>query len=239
MPLIAPSLLSADFLHLGRDVESVNVGGDIFHLDVMDGTFVPNISFGFPVIEAVARAATRPMDAHLMVVEPWKWVERVAKAGAAMMSVHLEATKDMSRYADYHGVTVGEDRTAGTLRAIRAQGMRAGLVINPDIPVAEVFPYLSDADFVLLMSVYAGFGGQKFIEATYDRIRELRAETSRLGLAPVRGGGWGWSGCAIEIDGGVSSSNAAALVAAGADILVAGSFVFRSADPVAAINSLR
>ena len=165
-------MLAADFLHLSRCVDVVNRSGDIFHLDIMDGTFVPNISFGFPVIEAIAREARRPMDAHLMVVEPWKWVERVA----GMMSVHLEAVKDMSAYAGYHGVNLSEDKTVETLEAIQAAGMKAGLVINPDIPAEMLFPYLKHADFVLLMSVYAGFGGQKFIEETYDRIQAVKSE---------------------------------------------------------------
>ena len=209
---IAPSILSADFLHREKDVETVNRYADILHFDVMDGVFVPNISFGFPVIEAVARKAEKPMDVHLMIVEPEKYAERFAKAGAAMISFHLNATSD----------------PLALLRKIRPLGVKAGLVINPDIPVESLYPYLKEADFILLMSVFAGFGGQKFIEDTYERIRTLRAEMQRQGhLIP------------IEVDGGVSASNAAALAEAGAEILVAGSAVFKAEDPAAVIAAMR
>ncbi len=209
-------MLSADFLHLEKDVELVNRCGDIFHLDVMDGTFVPNISFGFPVVEAIAKKAERPMDVHLMIVHPEKYVDRFAAAGAAMISFHLEAA-----LAD------GSDPGA-ILDQIRSHGVKAGLVVNPDIPVEGLFPYLEKTDFVLIMSVFAGFGGQKFIEATYDRIRTVRAEIVRRGLP-----------CRIEVDGGVSASNAAALAEAGATILVAGSSVFKAPDPAAEIARIR
>ncbi len=209
---IAPSILAADFLHLEKDVEIVNRYADIFHLDVMDGVFVPNISFGFPVIEAIAKKAEKPMDVHLMIVEPEKYVERFAKVGASMISFHLNATED----------------PASLLKSIRSWGLKAGLVINPDIPVENLFPYLKDADYVLLMSVFAGFGGQKFIEATYDRIRTLKAEIDRQGLD-----------IKIEVDGGVSPSNAKALAEAGAEIFVAGSAVFRSEDPAAVIAAMK
>lgn len=209
---IAPSILSADFLHLEKDVETVNRYADILHFDVMDGVFVPNISFGFPVIEAVARKAEKPMDVHLMIVEPEKYAERFAKAGAAMISFHLNATSD----------------PLALLRKIRSLGVKAGLVINPDIPVESLYPYIKESDFILLMSVFAGFGGQKFIEDTYERIRTLRAEMQRQGhLIP------------IEVDGGVSASNAAALAEAGAEILVAGSAVFKADDPAAVIAAMR
>lgn len=209
---IAPSILSADFLHLEKDVDIVNRYADILHFDVMDGVFVPNISFGFPVIEAVARKAEKPMDVHLMIVEPEKYAERFAKAGASMISFHLNATSD----------------PASLLRQIRSMDVKAGLVINPDIPVESLYPYLKDADFILLMSVFAGFGGQKFIEDTYDRIRTLRAEMQRQGhLIP------------IEVDGGVSAANAASLAEAGAEILVAGSAVFKAVDPAAVIAAMR
>ena len=181
-------MLAADFLHLEKDIETVNRYADIFHLDVMDGAFVPNISFGFPVIEAIASKAEKPMDVHLMIIEPEKYVDRFAALGAEMISFHLNASKD----------------PAALLKHIRSLGVKAGLVINPDIPVEELFPYLQDADYVLLMSVFAGFGGQKFIEATYDRIRTLKAEIGRQGLD-----------IKIEVDGGVSASNAAALAEAG------------------------
>ena len=213
MVLVAPSLLSADFLHLEKDVELVNAYADLFHLDVMDGTFVPNISFGFPVIDALAPAARKPMDVHLMIVEPWKYIPRVGQTGASMVSFHLEAA--------------GE-RTSETLALARSCGMKAGLVINPDVPVERLFPYLDELDFVLIMSVFAGFGGQKFIPESLGRIAAVKAEILRRGL-PVQ----------IEVDGGVSPANAEALVKAGADILVAGSSVFKAPDPAAAIAALR
>ena len=212
MILIAPSMLAADFLHLEKDVETVNKYADIFHLDVMDGAFVPNISFGFPVIEAIASKAEKPMDVHLMIIEPEKYVDRFAALGAEMISFHLNAANDPE----------------AQLKHIRSLGVKAGLVINPDIPVEDLFPYLKDADYVLLMSVFAGFGGQKFIEATYDRIRTLKAEIIRQGLD-----------IKIEVDGGVSASNAASLAEAGAEIFVAGSAVFKSDDPAAVIAAMR
>ena len=209
---IAPSMLAADFLHLEKDVETVNQHADLLHLDVMDGVFVPNISFGFPIIEAIAKKAQKPMDVHLMIIEPENYVERFAKVGAHMISFHLNATKD----------------PAAVLKQIRSYGVKAGLVINPDLPVESLFPYLADADFILLMSVFAGFGGQKFIEDTYERVRTLKAEIDRQGLD-----------LPIQVDGGVSAANAAALVDAGATILVAGSAVFKAEDPAAVIAAMR
>ena len=209
---IAPSMLAADFLHLEKDVETVNKYADIFHLDVMDGVFVPNISFGFPVIEAIASKAEKPMDVHLMIVEPEKYVERFAKVGAKMISFHLNATKDPE----------------AVLKQIKGLGVEAGLVINPDIPVEKLYPYLKYADYVLLMSVFAGFGGQKFIETTYERIRTLKAEIDRQGL-DIR----------IQIDGGVSAANAKSLAEAGAEIFVAGSAVFKADNPADVINAMR
>lgn len=212
MTQIAPSMLSADFLHLEKDVEMVNANADLFHLDVMDGVFVPNISYGFPIVEAIAKKAAKPLDVHLMIVEPEKYVERFVEAGAAMVSFHLNATSDPDAVLDM----------------IRAKGAKAGLVINPDLPVSSLFPHLKNCDFVMLMSVFAGFGGQKFIEATYDRVKELKAELERQGLD-----------IPIEVDGGVSASNAAQLVSCGAEILVAGSAVFKAADPAQVIEEMR
>ena len=213
---IAPSMLSADFLHLEKDVEMVNGCADIFHLDIMDGVLVPNISYGFPVIEAIAKKAVKPMDAHLMIVHPEKYFERFAKTGVKMMSFHLEA-------ADRDG-----NDPAEMLDMIKSYGIKAGLAINPDIAPERVFPYLDKADYILVMSVFAGFGGQKFIETTYDRIRAIKSEISRIG-----------SSCQIEVDGGVSPSNTSALAAAGAEILVAGSAVFKAEDPASTVEAMR
>lgn len=212
MSLIAPSMLSADFLHLEEDVEMVNRNADLFHLDIMDGVFVPNISYGFPVVEAIASRARKPLDAHLMIVHPEKYVERFAGVGVDMLSFHYEASDDPE----------------AVLRLIRSNGMKSGLAINPDVPVEKIFPYLDICDFVLIMSVFAGFGGQKFIESTYGRISAVRKEISGRGLD-----------CMVEVDGGVSPANSSALAEAGADILVAGSAVFRSSDPAAVIGSMR
>lgn len=205
-------MLSADFLHLEKDVEMVNKYADLFHLDIMDGTFVPNLSYGFPVVEAIAKKAEKPLDTHLMIVNPENYVERFVKAGSAMVSFHLNATKDPD----------------AVLAQIRACGAKAGLVINPDIPVESLFPHLKNCDYVLLMSVFAGFGGQKFIEDTYHRIRTLKAEIERQGL-----------NIPIEVDGGVSPANAKALTEAGAEILVAGSAVFLAEDPATVISAMK
>lgn len=212
MVRIAPSMLSADFLHLDKDVEMVNRYADIFHLDIMDGVFVPNLSYGFPIVEAIASKAEKPLDVHMMIINPEKYVERFAKAGADMISFHLNAT----------------EKPEEVLALIRSFGCKAGLVINPDIEVESLFPYLEQADYILLMSVFAGFGGQKFIEETYGRVERLKAEIDRRGL-----------NLPIEVDGGVSPSNAAALIAKGAEILVAGSAVFKSTDPAATIASMK
>ena len=190
----------------------VNKYADIFHLDIMDGVFVPNLSYGFPVVEAIAKKANKPLDTHLMIVEPEKYVERFVKVGSEMVSFHLNATKDPD----------------AVLTQIRQLGAKAGLVINPDIPVESLFPHLKNCDYVLLMSVFAGFGGQKFIEETYDRIRTLKAEIERQGLD-----------IPIEVDGGVSPANAKALTEAGAEILVAGSAVFLAEDPASVISAMK
>ena len=211
--LVAPSLLSADFLHLESDVRMLNENADWIHLDVMDGTFVPNISFGFSVLDAVAGIASKPMDAHLMVVHPERWFKRLAEDGMYSVSFHLEAAGR---------------RTAANIEAIQALGMKAGVVINPDVPVRRLFPYIGKADFFLIMSVFAGFGGQKFIYESIDRVAELRAEIQKRGCKAL-----------IQVDGGVSESNAAALREAGADVVVAGSSVFKSQDPAATIEAIR
>ena len=212
MVQIAPSMLAADFLHLEKDVELVNQHADIFHLDIMDGTFVPNISYGFPIVEAIARKAVKPLDAHLMIVHPEKYVDRFAKVGVQMLSFHLNAV----------------DNAGQVLAQIRAAGMRPGLAINPDIPVEKLFPYLDQCDYVVLMSVFAGFGGQKFIEATYDRVAQLKAEIDRQGVQ-----------CHIQVDGGVSAANSQRLIELGADILVAGSAVFKAEDPASVISAMK
>ena len=205
-------MLAADFLNLNKDVELVNQYADAFHLDIMDGTFVPNISYGFPIVEAIARKATKPLDAHLMIVHPEKYIDRFAKVGVDMLSFHLNAV----------------DNPGQILAQIWAAGMKPGLAINPDIPVESLFPYLDQCHYVVLMSVFAGFGGQKFIEATYDRLKTLKAEIDRQGIE-----------CHIQVDGGVSAANSQRLIESGADILVAGSAVFKAADPKAAIESMQ
>ena len=216
MRLLAPSILSADFLHLEKDIRLVNDHADIIHFDVMDGTLVPNISFGFPVLDAVARIAEKPMDAHLMIINPDKYFERCAKAGVSMLSFHLEAARKARK------------SPARLLDKVRSLGMKAGLAINPDIPVEDVFPYLDHADYILVMSVFAGFGGQKLVPATYDRVKAVKAEIVRRGLD-----------CLVQIDGGADESNAASLFDAGVDIVVAGSAVFKSPEPVATIAVMK
>lgn len=212
MVQIAPSMLAADFLNLAEGVEIVNRHADLFHLDVMDGTFVPNISYGFPVIDAIASKACKPMDAHLMIVHPEKYVERFAQAGVSMLSFHLNAV----------------DNPGQMLAHIRSTGMKAGIAINPDIPVESLSPFLGQCDYVVLMAVYAGFGGQKFLESTYDKIAALKAEIDRYGYR-----------CLIEVDGGVSPANSSRLIDLGVDIIVAGSAVFRSEDPAAVIAAMK
>jgi len=210
---VAPSILSADFAELGKDIRMLNACADLIHLDIMDGTFVPNISFGFPVVEAVSKIATIPMDAHLMVVHPERWVKRCAELGVSMMSFHQEAALEDSE---------------AILADIRANGMKAGLVINPDIPVERLFPYIGKADFFLIMSVFAGFGGQKFIPESVRKVAALKAELDRRG-----------NDAPIEVDGGVNAENAALLRDAGATILVAGSSVFKAENPAEAVSLLQ
>lgn len=205
-------MLAADFLHLEKDVQLVNEHADMFHLDIMDGTFVPNISYGFPIVEAIARIAKKPLDAHLMIVHPEKYVDRFAKVGVQMLSFHLNAVENAGQI----------------LAQIRAAGMSPGLAINPDIPVEKLYPYLDQCDYVVLMSVFAGFGGQKFIEATYNRVAALKAEILRQGVE-----------CLIQVDGGVSAANSARLIELGADILVAGSAVFKAENPQSVISEMK
>ena len=216
MVKVAPSILSGNFLNLEPDLRMVNANAELLHVDVMDGTFVPNISFGFPVMAAMAKVVTVPMDVHLMIVNPDKYIERFAKAGAQMISFHLEAAQD-----------AGKD-PAGIIGMIHGLGVKAGLAIDPDVPVEDLFPYIGDVDFFLIMSVFAGFGGQKFIEESVDRVARLRKEMERLDIVKD-----------IEVDGGVSAANARILEEAGATILVAGSSVFNASDPAKAIEDIR
>lgn len=210
---IAPSLLAADFLHLEKDIELVNKCGDVIHLDVMDGTLVPNISFGFSVIDQLSKIATAPMDAHLMVVHPERWFEKLAADGVSMCSFHYEAAgRNTSKY----------------IKQIQALGMKAGVAINPDVPVSKLFPYIGKADYFLIMSVFAGFGGQKFIYESIDRVAELKAEIVKRGAKAI-----------IEIDGGINMDTVRAVREAGVELAVAGSSVYGAADPAAAIAALR
>lgn len=211
--MIAPSVLSADFARLGEQVEMINRSeADWLHVDVMDGVFVPNISFGFPVMEALKRCSQKPLDVHLMIVHPEKYVERFCDAGAWSVGFHLEAVDDPEP----------------ALQLIRNKGVRTCLTINPDIDVKRLLPYLDKVDMVLLMSVFAGFGGQAFIPETLDKIRLVREEIDRQGLNTL-----------IEVDGGINVNNAKDVFAAGADVLVAGHAVFRTKDPLRAIQQMK
>lgn len=209
---VSPSLLSADFANLQRDVEMLNASAaDMIHLDVMDGVFVPNISFGFPVIKAVQKIATKPLDVHLMIVEPQKFVSQVRDCGAEIMNVHYEVCPHLHR----------------TIQQIKDAGMKSGVTLNPATPVSMLEDIVTEVDMVLLMSVNPGFGGQKFIPGTLKKVAQLRQLINQSG-----------SKATIQVDGGVNMETGALLAQAGADILVAGNFVFSAEDPIATIEAL-
>lgn len=211
--LIAPSVLAADFANLQRDIEMINNSeADWFHIDIMDGVFVPNISFGMPVLEAIHRHAKKTIDVHLMIIDPDRYISTFKKLGADILTVHYEATTHLHR----------------TLQAIKAEGMKAGVALNPHTNISLLEDVINDIDLVCIMSVNPGFGGQSFIENTYKKVQQLKEIIVRNGASTL-----------IEIDGGVTNKNAKQLVEAGADVLVAGSFVFNSTDPKQTIVDLK
>ena len=211
--ILAPSLLAADFGNLQQAIEMVNASeADWFHIDIMDGVFVPNISYGMPVLSVIQKHATKPLDVHLMIVDPSRYISTFAKLGSDILTVHYEACTHLHR----------------TLQAIKAEGMKAGVALNPHTPVALLEDIIQEVDVLLLMSVNPGFGGQSFIENTYKKMRQAKTLIEQAGVSTL-----------IEIDGGVSLKNAKALVEAGADTLVAGSFVFNAANPTQTIADLK
>ena len=211
--ILAPSLLAADFGNLQQAIEMVNTSeADWFHIDIMDGVFVPNISYGMPVLSVIQKHATKPLDVHLMIVDPSRYISTFAKLGSDILTVHYEACTHLHR----------------TLQAIKAENMKAGVALNPHTPVSVLEDIIQDVDVLLLMSVNPGFGGQSFIENTYKKVRQAKTLIEQSGVSTL-----------IEIDGGVSLKNAKALVEAGADALVAGSFVFNAANPTQTIADLK
>ena len=211
--LIAPSVLAADFANLQRDIEMINNSdADWFHIDIMDGVFVPNISFGMPVLEAISKHATKTIDVHLMIVDPDRYIKTFAELGSNILTVHYEACPHLHR----------------TLQAIKAEGMKAGVALNPHTNIDLLEDVINDIDMVCIMSVNPGFGGQSFIENTYAKVEKLKALIIRKNASTI-----------IEIDGGVTNKNATQLIEAGADVLVAGSFVFKAENPTQTISDLK